>query len=107
LRRRNSAIRIFLPDDEPERSKVAAALARKLAELAAQRRGRRNGLLISSIDDQSTSDHFLARFLEDAGFSPSAAGFHMRRVFSAPEPVESDEDADDGEVAEEAHNARG
>jgi ATP-dependent Lhr-like helicase len=107
LRRRNSAIRVFLPEDEPARSKVAAALARKLAEVAAQRRGRRNGLLISSINDQPTSDHFLGRFLEGAGFSPSAAGFQMRRVFTTPEPVESDEDADDGEVAEEAQNARG
>ncbi len=105
LRRRNSAIRVFLPDEEPERSKVAAALARKLAEVAAQRRSRRNGLLISSINDQPVSDHFLARFLEDAGFSPSAAGFQMRRVFAVPEPAELDEDPDEGEVEEEPQNA--
>jgi ATP-dependent helicase Lhr and Lhr-like helicase len=105
LRRRNSAIRVSLPEDEPERSKVAAALARKLAEVAAQRRGRRNGLLISSINDQPASGHFLARFLEDAGFSASAAGFQMRRVFAASEPAELDEDSDDGGVAEESQNA--
>ncbi len=108
LRRRNSAIRVFLPEDEPERSKVAAALARKLAEVAGQRRGRRNGLLISNINDQPASGHFLARFLEDAGFSPSAAGFQMRRVFAVPEPTEADEDPEeDSEIAEEPQNAGG
>jgi ATP-dependent Lhr-like helicase len=98
LRRRNSAIRAFLPDEEPDRSKVAAGLARKLAEVAAQRRGRRNGLLISSINDQPASGHFLARFLENAGFSPSAAGFQMRRVFPAPEPAELEEEQDEEET---------
>ena len=34
LRRRNPAIKVFLPEGEPERSQVARELAKKLAELA-------------------------------------------------------------------------
>ena len=34
FRRRNPAIRVFLPEDEPERSEVARQLAQKLAEVA-------------------------------------------------------------------------
>ena len=76
LRRRNSALRVNLPDDEPERGQVARALVQKLAEVAVQR----GGMLIESINDTPASSHFLKRFLEESGFTESASGFHMRRV---------------------------
>ncbi|MFN7993148.1 MAG: DEAD/DEAH box helicase [Bryobacteraceae bacterium] len=98
LRRRNPAIRVFLPEDEPECGQAARELARKLAEVAVRRQGRRSGLLIGEIDGQPAREHFLARFLEDAGFVATAAGFQMRRVVpsikgeSLPAPDDGDEE---------------
>jgi ATP-dependent Lhr-like helicase len=80
LRRRNSAIRVFLPESEPDRSRFAHELGKKLAEIAIRRQGRKTGLLIGSIDDVLARKHFLARFLEEAGFVNTALGFQMRRV---------------------------
>ncbi len=80
LRRRNPSIRVFLPESEPERSQVARELARKLTELAIRRQGRRTGLLIGEINDLPAREHFLARFLEEAGFVNTALGFQMRRI---------------------------
>ena len=80
LRRRNPAIQIFLPENEPERTQFARELSKKLAELAVRRQGRRSGLLISDINAEPARDHFLARFLEESGFTPSAFGYQMRRI---------------------------
>jgi ATP-dependent helicase Lhr and Lhr-like helicase len=55
-------------------------LAKKLAELAIQRQGRRSGLLIGEINGSPAREHFMARFLEEAGFVNTALGFQMRRV---------------------------
>ena len=68
LRRRNPAIRVLLPENEPERTRVARELAKKLAEVAIRWQGRRTGLLIGEINDAPAREHFLARFLEEAGF---------------------------------------
>ncbi|HUQ92545.1 MAG TPA: DEAD/DEAH box helicase [Bryobacteraceae bacterium] len=93
LRRGNSAIRVMLPEEEPDRSQVARALAQKLAEVAVQRQTRRSGVLIETINDEPAGSHFLARFLEESGFVPSAAGFQMRRVAASvmTEPEEAGE----------------
>jgi ATP-dependent Lhr-like helicase len=80
LRRRNPAIQIFLPENEPARTQFARELAKKLAELAIRRQGRRSGLLIADINNEPARDHFLARFLEESGFTPSAFGYQMRRI---------------------------
>ena len=93
LRRRNPAIRVFLPEGEPERSQVARELAKKLAELAIRRQGRRSGLLIGEIEGAPAREHFLARFLEDAGFVNTVLGFQMRRVAA----ISQSESADDVE----------
>jgi ATP-dependent Lhr-like helicase len=90
IRRRNPAIRVILPEDEPERTRVAAALARTLAAVAIRRQTKRSGLLIGEIDDAPAREHFLARFLEEAGFAASPLGLQMRRA-AAP-PVEEEED---------------
>ena len=74
LRRRNPAIRVILPEDEPDRSRFARELARKLAEVAVRRQTRRSGLLIGEINDAPAREHFLARYLEEAGFVDVAAG---------------------------------
>ncbi len=45
LRRRNPAIRVLLPENEPERTRIARELAKKLAELATRWQGRRSGVV--------------------------------------------------------------
>jgi ATP-dependent Lhr-like helicase len=96
LRRRNPSVRVLLPENEPERSLVARATAAKLAEVAIRRQGRRSGLLIAEIDGQPARMHFLARFLEDAGFVSTANGYQMRRVAPVVQmPEDSAEDEDE------------
>jgi ATP-dependent Lhr-like helicase len=100
MRRRNPSIRVFLPDEEPERTHYAQELARKLAEIAIRRQSRRGGLLIGAINGAPAREHFMARFLEEAGFVSTMQGFQMRRVapiaLPAPEQNEiSEADEDD------------
>jgi ATP-dependent Lhr-like helicase len=107
LRRRNPALRVFLPENEPDRSRFARALASKLAEVALKRQTRRGGLLIGEINGDAAREHFLARFLLDGGFVDTALGFQMRRATSAAVPVpaeaaEHDVDADEDETTESA-----
>jgi ATP-dependent helicase Lhr and Lhr-like helicase len=106
LRRRNPALRVFLPDAEPERSAFARQLARKLADLAIRRRTNRSGLLIGKINDVYAREHFLAPYLQEAGFIDTALGFQMRRVTSigasvASVPPDGDEDQEEDEISRE------
>jgi ATP-dependent Lhr-like helicase len=72
----------FLPEDEPARSATARALATRLAQLARGEDGRM-ALLIGEINGMPASKHPLAPHLVEAGFSPSAMGYQMRRTTSA------------------------
>ncbi|HYM61945.1 MAG TPA: helicase-related protein, partial [Thermoanaerobaculia bacterium] len=67
---------VFLPEDEPSRSRVAHEIAKALASLV--QTGRRRALLITEIDNQPASRHPLAPFLAEAGFAPSTMGYQMR-----------------------------
>jgi ATP-dependent Lhr-like helicase len=69
---------VFLPDDEPARSTVGRALAARLGALARNEDGR-GGLLVAEINGVAAADHPFAPFLAEAGFSPSALGYQMRR----------------------------
>jgi len=96
LRRRNHDIQVFLLEAEPERTRFARELAKKLAELAIRRQGRKTGLLVGMINGQPARQHFLARFLEESGFVNTAVGFQMRRIAPAALPErESIPEADD------------
>jgi ATP-dependent Lhr-like helicase len=97
FRRRNPALQVYLPEDEPERGKVARDLARKLALVAIRYQTKRSGLLIETINGEPAREHFLARFLEDSGFVPTVAGFQMRRVAppAADTAATPDDDLDD------------
>ena len=97
FRRQNPAVRVFLPESEPELTLFARALGKKFAEVAIRRQGRKTGLLIGSINDVPARDHFLADFLEEAGFVNTALGFQMRRV--APIALPGDETKDRPEHA--------
>ena len=98
FRRQNPAVRVFLPESEPEQTQYARELGTKFAEIAIHRRGRKTGLLIGSINDIPAREHLLARFLEDAGFVNTVLGFQMRRVT----PVEMP--SDESKAANEAAN---
>ncbi len=83
-RRANPQIVVFLPDEEPARSRVARALAAALREAAL--RGRElaapgdhhgRGLLVGEINGLSASAHPLAPFLQEAGFVSGALGYHV------------------------------
>jgi len=100
LRRRNPALRIFLPESEPERGQFARELAKKMAEIAIRRQARRQGLLISEINGAPAREHLLAGHLVDAGFVDTVLGYQMRRAKTAlmptgPEPEMEDEDSAD------------
>jgi len=92
FRRRNPGIFVFLPDDDPERSRIAKEVAQKLAAVAVRHQTRRSGLLIGTINGTPVGEHALARFLQESGFVTTAAGFQMRRirgpVSQGPEPEE-------------------
>ncbi len=107
LRRRNPAIQVFLPENEPERTQFARELSKKLAELAIRRQGRRSGLLIAEINAEPAREHFIARFLEESSFTPSAFGYQMRRITamvpSQDEPASDNTEADnDDDLSESA-----
>lgn len=79
LRRNSDVLTVFLPEAEPEQANVARAVAKKLAEIAIARQQYRAGLLIGEINGMRAQDHFLARFLQEAGFVATSLGYQMRR----------------------------
>ncbi|MCU1330302.1 MAG: dependent helicase, Lhr family [Bryobacterales bacterium] len=94
FRRRNPAIKVFLPEDEPDRGRVARELAQKLALVANRQQTKRSGLLIDTINDEPAADHFMGRLLEDSGFVSTTAGFQMRRIIPAQNAPDNDTDDD-------------
>jgi ATP-dependent Lhr-like helicase len=100
LRKRNPAMRVFLPDADPERSTVARSLSGRLAQLALERQARRTGLLIGTINEAPAREHFLARFLEEAGFINTALGYQMRRVTPTVTPIRTPPDPEPLDIDE-------
>ncbi len=66
----------FLPEDEPERSRTAGAVAEQLARLA---RSSRRGFELDTIDGRAARSHALAPFLSAVGFSAGPRGMHWLR----------------------------
>jgi hypothetical protein len=58
-------------------------------------------LMIARINEAPAKEHFLGRFLEEAGFSDTASGYHMRRMASIAAAI-SEDDAIDAADEEEA-----
>ena len=85
MRRGNPHIQVFLPEEEPQRSKVARALGeflvRRVQQAASAEGGAalRTGMLISSINGVPVAEHPLARYLLDVGFQAAPMGFNLRR----------------------------
>lgn len=94
MRRNNPNPIAWLPADEPARSHAARDLAVFLAELGqrqlhAENGERPTGMLIVTVNDVLVQEHFLARFLLDAGFQASPLGFNLRRVWIGQDPREA------------------
>lgn len=106
LRRHNPALRVFLPEGEPDASRHARALAKALAELAVRWQGRRSGLLLGEINGAPAREHPLAAFLKEAGFRDTVQGFQMRRIAPVSElpdlPLDEDQDAETPKRSESA-----
>jgi ATP-dependent Lhr-like helicase len=83
LGRGEKEIVTLLPEHEPGRSRVAAALARALAGWTA--RTSRHGIGWSLVDGRPAGQSPLAPFLKDAGFIPWGTGL---RLMPAPRPLE-------------------
>ncbi len=84
LRRGNPHLQVFLPAEEPERSQSARDLSQFLVQNAQQEMRQREadrsaGLLIAQVNGQPVGRHFLARFLQDAGFQAAPTGYNVRR----------------------------
>ncbi len=82
LRRGNPNLQVFLPEEEPQRSQVARSLAEFLVarvQMQGGDPGARVGMLINAVNGLPVTEHPLARYLLDAGFSPGAMGFNVRR----------------------------
>ncbi|UWZ86624.1 Lhr family helicase [Occallatibacter riparius] len=82
VRRNNPNLLVFLPAEEPERSRAAEGLAQFLSRRGQERMqsDRHQGVLITTINGQPAAAHPMARFLMDAGFHLGPLGLHLRRV---------------------------
>ena len=81
LRRGNPNVQVFLPEEEPQRSQVARSLAEFLVGRVHddEDASGRGGMLIATINGVNVAEHWMARFLLDAGFAAGAMGFNVRR----------------------------
>jgi ATP-dependent Lhr-like helicase len=85
-RRGNSNLQVFLPEDEPQRTAFARSLANFLFERVQHQENAieaRGGILITTINGTPVAEHWMARFLVDAGFTAGAMGFNVRRSVSS------------------------
>jgi ATP-dependent Lhr-like helicase len=84
LRRGNPSMQVLLPEEEPQRSQSARALADFLVAYVQRQEnpeGRgRNSMLIASVNGVPVAEHPLARYLLDAGFQAAPVGFNVRRL---------------------------
>jgi ATP-dependent Lhr-like helicase len=81
LRRGNPNLQMFLPEEEPQRSQVARSLAEFLVGRVQEQEDAqgRSGLLIATVNGVAVTEHWMARFLLDAGFAAGAMGFNVRK----------------------------
>lgn len=94
MRRRSPELVLFLPEDEPARSRVARAVARKLAEGGSSGlpQLRRSLFAITIINQQEASQHPFATALVEAGFFGGGrlAGYRLGRTAGPHTPAPRD-----------------
>jgi ATP-dependent Lhr-like helicase len=89
LARGDRLLTAFLPEAEPDRSRVGRAIARALIERARSGVDSPRGMLIEEIDGAPPAAHPLAPYLSEAGFIAGALGYQARllrepRMFAPP-----------------------
>ncbi len=67
----------WMPEDEPRRQHTARGIAQELTRLATG--STRQGLLVAEVNGIPVSEHPLAAFLDEAGFTRGAMGMARRR----------------------------
>jgi ATP-dependent Lhr-like helicase len=77
----------FLPADEPDRSKVARAIARVLIDRARGGGDSPRGMLLEEIDGAPPERHPLSTYLSQAGFVAGAMGFQATYRSHHPPPA--------------------
>jgi len=75
LARGDRQLTAYLPDAEPQRSRVGRAVSRALIERARAGSDSPRGMLIEEIDGGPPAAHTLAPYLAEAGFIGGAMGF--------------------------------
>jgi ATP-dependent Lhr-like helicase len=73
----------WLPEFEPERSHVGAAVAAAVTDLVRVLHGKEHAALVVEIDGAPAEAHPLAGYLQAAGFVPTAAGLQLTRRAAA------------------------
>ena len=94
---------VALPDDEPDRGRVARTLMRELVRLAVTAPGERRGWLIAEVNGAPAILSVLKEAALDAGFDVTSGGLQLRVSRVAPEPTGAP--ADTAETAGEAVDA--
>ncbi|MGC4095182.1 MAG: helicase-related protein [Polyangiaceae bacterium] len=89
--RSDRALTTFLADDEPLRTHQIQALTQSLTSLL--KPGKRQALLIATIDKVAATQSPLSAAFIEAGFSPSAVGLTLRRTAAALDPLDELDDA--------------
>ncbi len=80
LRRGNPNLQVFLPEEEPARSRTARQLAEFFVRQTQRSADSHAGMLIASVNGVPVAEHWLARTLLDAGFHAAPMGFNIRRI---------------------------
>ncbi len=109
-RRRSPDLVLFLPEDEPARSRVATAVARKLAEVgAAAPQLRRTLFAIETVNQLDATQHPFGKALLAAGFfgGPLLSGYRLGRGQPAAAPKASFSSADFARYEENAAAEKG
>ncbi|MEO8217678.1 MAG: DEAD/DEAH box helicase [Acidobacteriota bacterium] len=81
IARGGKEISLMLPENEPERSQFAAAVAKELAE--GVNSGTTRATLITAVDGVEASQSLLARFLVEQGFVSTGMGMQLRRTVAS------------------------
>jgi ATP-dependent Lhr-like helicase len=78
IARGNRSVVMALPEDEPDRSRVGRAMARRLVELARQAPEGERGWLIAEINGAPADEFPLKQYLIDVGFTATSHGLQLR-----------------------------
>jgi ATP-dependent Lhr-like helicase len=78
VRRGEREVLLFVPDEEPRRSRVVREVARMLLHLAATREEGRRGMLIGEINGVPAGEHLTAPLFIQEGFATTAMGLQAR-----------------------------